>query len=207
MTVQIVPNYISNEDADLLVSGLQNRLMPEQRPGMSSALGQPNSKRASQVNENNPAAELSDNPLENRAIIFASKVVNDIKKTMESFYKVELDLANMNFSKIEEGGFNPLHSDSTKIDGSPWRDDGVPEEIEYSALLYASNYKEDFTGGTVIFPQHDLEIEPEKGTLVFFKGDEHHLHEVKSVESGQRYTMVLFYAKRGNISEESFFTN
>lgn len=208
MTVQIVTNYISDSEADLLVSGLQNRLIPEQREGMSSALGQKNSFAASKVNELNPAVELLDDELENRAIIFASKIVNDIRATMEDFYGIELDLANMNFAKIERGGFNALHSDSTKIDGSPWRDDGIPEEIEYSALLYASDYEKDFLGGLVTFPQHNLEIKPEKGLLVFFKGDEHHLHEVHEVTSGARYAMVLFYARKGNISDgESFFTN
>lgn len=207
MSIQIIDNYISVEDADMLVNGLQNKLMPEPRKGMASVLGQANSKKASQVSVTSPAVELTGYELEDKAILFASQIVNDIRETMEAFYKIDLDLANMNLSRIEEGGFNPLHSDSTKIDGSPWRDDGIPEEIEYSALLYASDYEKDFTGGKLTFPQHNLEIKPKKGTLVFFRGDENHLHEVEAVDSGARYTLVLFYARKGNISEEMFFTN
>ena len=207
MSVQIIENYVSIEKADLLVNGLKNKLLPEPRKGMSAALGQDNSFKASQVSEDSPATFLGDDEYENEAILFASKVVNDIRKEMEKHYGLELDLANMNFAKMEVGGSNPLHSDSTKLDGSPWRDDGVPEEIEYSALLYASDYETDFLGGEITFPQHELTIFPKKGMLVFFKGDEKHLHEVAPVTSGARHTLVLFYSKKGNISKDAFFTN
>ena len=206
MSVQIIKHYISNNDVDMVVSGLQNRFIPEPREGMASALGQRNSLEASKISFLNPAAELGEDEKENEAILFVSEIVNDIKKTMESYYKIELDLVNMNVSRIESGGGNGLHSDSTKNDGSPWRDDGVPEEIEYSALLYLSDHGSDFQGGEILFPQHEIELGPEKGMLVFFKGDHKHLHEVKVVTSGQRYTVVLFYGRKGNVSEESFFT-
>lgn len=207
MTVQVIKSYISSEDAKKIVSGLEKRFMPEPRPGMFSALGQKNSLQASKVSVTNPAAYLGDNEEENNAILFVSQIVNDIKLNMQEFYNIELDLVNMNVSRIETGGGNGLHSDSTKNDGSPWRDDGIPEEIEYSALLYLSEHGEDFTGGEILFPQHDLEILPERGMLVFFKGDHYHLHQVNVVTSGQRNTVVLFYGKKGNISEESFFTD
>ena len=207
MSVQIIKHYISNEDADMIVSGLKNKLIPEPRPGMSSALGQKNSFEASKVSINNPASELGEDELENSAILFVSDIVNKIKNTMEEFYSIDLDLVNMNFSQISEGGYNPMHSDSTKLDGSPWRDDGIPEEIEYSALLYASQSGVDFSGGQIYFPQHNLSVSPDKGSLIFFKGDVDHIHEVQPVESGKRHTLVLFYGKRGNVSETEFFTD
>lgn len=204
MSVQIMKHYISPEEAEATVNNLQNRLTPEPREGMSSALGQKNSLQASKVSLENPAVELGSDENENKSILFISDVVNKIRKTIEDFYETELDLINMSLSRIEQGGFNSLHSDNSEIDGSPRRPDGI-EEVEYSALLYMTDFGKDFFGGEIFFPQHDLEIKPEKGMLVFFKGDHHHIHEVKSVTGGARYTLVLFYGLRGNLSAESIF--
>lgn len=60
----------------------------------------------------------------------------------------------------------------------------------YSSLIYLN---EDYSGGELYFPEHDLEIKPEVGTLICFKGDENTLHGVKKVEEGTRYTISLFW--------------
>ena len=209
MTIQIIKNYITEDDCNLYVSEFDKILVPEPyRPSMAAALGQKNSFTASQVNPDNPITHLRGEESLDLAILKASQLVNDVRETMEQFYGLELDLANVSFARIGKGGKNPLHSDSTKLDGSPWRDDGIPEELEYSALVYCSQNKVDFSGGEVKFPLQDLEINPEKGMLVYFKGDVEHIHEVCEVTDGYRYTFVLFYARKGNVSDgETFFTN
>ncbi len=42
-------------------------------------------------------------------------------------------------------------------------------------------------------PQHEFEIRPEPGMLIAFKGDENHLHGVKKVTEGIRYTWSVFW--------------
>lgn len=205
MSVTIINNYISKDDCKNVIAGLEEFLTPEPRPAMYSALGQKDSLTASKVSKDNPAIDLVGRDPQDFAIIKVSSLVNEIREEMERHYDIELDLANMNFSRITQGGENPLHSDSTKLDGSPFRDDGVPEELEYSALLYFSNYNEDFFGGEIVFPNQDIEVRPMAGTLVFFKGDVEHVHEVKKVSGGARYTLIMFYARRGNVSEFKYF--
>lgn len=207
MSVQVLDNYISEDDCNKYISNFKDMLRKEPRDHMWSAFGQPNSMTASKINKDNPLHILTGNEEVDESLIKASILVNDVREEMERFYGVELDLANVTFSKMEPGGFNPLHSDSTKLDGSPWRDDGIPEELEYSALVYASDYGKDFFGGEIEFPKQGLKIEPKKGTLVFFKGDVEHIHEIYKVTAGERYTFILFYARRGNVSGETFFTN
>jgi hypothetical protein len=82
------------------------------------------------------------------------------------------------------------------LDGSSWNDgSGREDELEYSALLYLSDYGTDFTGGEIIFPKQNLTIYPTKGMLVFFRGDLEHPHEVNTIISGNRYAIVTFFGK------------
>lgn len=60
----------------------------------------------------------------------------------------------------------------------------------YSSLLYLN---EDYEGGELYFPEYNLSIKPEAGTLICFKGDENTLHGVKMVTEGVRYTISLFW--------------
>ena len=60
----------------------------------------------------------------------------------------------------------------------------------YSTLLY---FNADYVGGELYMPQHDFEIKPEPGMLIAFKGDQDHLHGVKVIEEGIRYTWSIFW--------------
>ena len=62
----------------------------------------------------------------------------------------------------------------------------------YSSLLY---FNDDFVGGELYMPQHNFEIKPEPGMLICFKGDENHLHGVKEIEEGIRYTWSIFWTR------------
>jgi predicted 2-oxoglutarate/Fe(II)-dependent dioxygenase YbiX len=89
------------------------------------------------------------------------------------------------------------------LDGKPNREDGLPEEQEYSALLYFSSYGDDFTGGELEFPLQDLIIHPENGDLIIFRGNHLYPHRVSLVTMGMRDTMILFLGKKGNVSDRS----
>jgi predicted 2-oxoglutarate/Fe(II)-dependent dioxygenase YbiX len=66
------------------------------------------------------------------------------------------------------------------------------------SLVYFLN--DDFAGGELVFPDLDLVIEPEPGTLVCFPSDHHYVHEVKPVRSGHRYTVVTWMRVEGTPS-------
>lgn len=118
------------------------------------------------------------------------------KTHLEKFYGKELNKYEGGLVKTTEGAHNGLHSDMYRLDGSPWNDGtGREDELEYSALLYFSDYEKDFLGGQLVFPQHNLILSPKVGTLVFFRGDLDHAHEVTRIESGQRYAMIMFFGE------------
>jgi prolyl 4-hydroxylase len=59
-----------------------------------------------------------------------------------------------------------------------------------------------FTGGELVFPEIDLVVKPEAGTLVCFPSDHHYIHGVNPVISGQRYTIVTWMRVKGTPTME-----
>lgn len=54
-----------------------------------------------------------------------------------------------------------------------------------ATLIYLNN---DYSGGEITFPEHDLLIKPNLGDLIIFPGNINYMHEVKEIQSGIRYT-------------------
>lgn len=132
---------------------------------------------------------------------WADRLISDClykaQKYLEDFYSLKsLDNYEGCLVKLTQGAHNGLHSDMFQIDGSKWNDGtGREDEKPYSALLYLSSYEEDFFGGEIIFPQHDLTVYPKAGDFVFFIGDLDHLHEVNEITSGERYAIIMFFGE------------
>ena len=113
---------------------------------------------------------------------------------IEKQYDVIINDYEVGVVKLAKGAFNGLHSDMYNLDGSPHEDPSKTTR-EFSALVYLSEYGEDFTGGELVFPQHELRHQPKIGDLVFFRGDLEHTHKVRHVLSGERYAIVMFFSK------------
>jgi len=110
-----------------------------------------------------------------------------IVKTIEAHYALTDPLYPdvVNLTRWRPGEFQPPHADRENLDGSPhpfpWRD--------YGCVLYIND---DFEGGGIHFPLQNLQPKITPGMLAFFPGDVTHLHGVKPVTSGIRYTLSCF---------------
>lgn len=62
------------------------------------------------------------------------------------------------------------------------------------SIVYFLN--DDFVGGELFFPELDLLIQPEAGTLVCFPSDHNFVHGVHPVTCGDRYTIVTWMRVR-----------
>ena len=125
----------------------------------------------------------------NEVLPDAEQVVSLIKKHIEQAYDVEILGYDFFIAKMLKGHSNGLHSDTSDYSFG----DEAFAKVGISALLYLSESGKDFTGGELVFPQHETTIEPKSGSLVFFKGDRAHRHGVAQVLSGERTSMVLFF--------------
>ena len=57
-------------------------------------------------------------------------------------------------------------------------------------------FNEDYIGGSLYMPQYDFEIQPEPGMLISFRGDSKHLHGVRMITEGVRHTLSVFWTKK-----------
>jgi hypothetical protein len=97
--------------------------------------------------------------------------------------------------KWEPGAYARLHSDNTDEHGHT----GPFERSRYAAFVYLN---EDFEGGLLKFPSHDISVEPKVGMLAVFAGGHANMHEVTMITKGIRYTLGSFWDDR----EESAYS-
>jgi predicted 2-oxoglutarate/Fe(II)-dependent dioxygenase YbiX len=58
------------------------------------------------------------------------------------------------------------------------------------SIVYFLN--DGYVGGELVFPELDLSVKPEPGTLICFPSDHNYIHGVKPVTAGRRYTIVTW---------------
>jgi hypothetical protein len=203
----VVDDFLDPDLVKELVEFLDPLLKDTPRQAMRGALGYETSAIASSIGRGTPAVVGFEGTPSEKTVRALESVYDRVRLSMEEYFGIEMDMVNCNYQELGEGGNNPLHSDSTKLDGTPWRDDGIEEELEFSALVYLNSVGTDFTGGEIEFPLQDILIEPKAGQLVYFRGDVDHIHEVKTVTSGLRKVLVFFFARKGNVSSVQFFSD
>jgi len=198
MTVQIIENFFVPTFIDNVVKLYSHKLTQvKERKGFFEDIDTPRDTLRPLGIEHKDQIEFKNNETagEQQAIIYMNNMIHMAKTEIESFYNCgDLKSFEGGLVKLTQGASNGLHSDMYQLDGSMWDDGtGRQDELKYSALIYMSEYGKDFTGGKIYFPQQDMEVCPEKGMLIFFKGDLEHTHEVSEVLSGERYALVMFF--------------
>ncbi len=91
--------------------------------------------------------------------------------------------------KWEPGAYARIHSDNTDEQGNS----GAFTRSRYAAFLYLND---DFEGGLLQFPSHEISIKPKVGMLAAFDGGFNNMHEVTLITEGVRYTIGSFWDDR-----------
>ena len=116
---------------------------------------------------------------------------------VEPFYNVKIrDWEPLQLLHYGTGGHYIPHVDAetlyTDEDGLELWEKTLDRDI---SVVYFLN--DDFEGGELFFPNLDLLIKPEAGTLVCFPSDHNYIHGVKPVTSGRRYSVVTWMRVKG----------
>ena len=114
------------------------------------------------------------------------KYILKMKQSLEQFFNVSLSTRPPVIIKWRPGMEQRPHADKQTNDGKP---NPFPT-YDINSLFY---YNDDFEGGELYYPDHDLVVKPKPGLAVAHPGDVNYLHGVKPVISGQRYTTPSFY--------------
>jgi hypothetical protein len=123
---------------------------------------------------------------------FFSDIKNDIIKAVASVHDIEEEKVvqiGYHTQKWEPGAYARLHSDNTDEHGNS----GPFERSRYAAFLYLN---EDFEGGILKFPSHEITVPPRSGLLAAFAGGFENMHEVSIITKGVRYTLGSFWDDR-----------
>lgn len=121
-----------------------------------------------------------------------SDIKSGIMDAVASVHGIERSAVNQigyHTQKWEPGAYARLHSDNTDEHGNS----GPFERSRYAAFLYLN---ENFEGGLLRFPSHDISIPPRTGLLAAFAGGHKNMHEVSLITKGIRYTLGSFWDDR-----------
>jgi predicted 2-oxoglutarate/Fe(II)-dependent dioxygenase YbiX len=202
----IINDFLSEEDCKTLINFLDPLATPTPRNAIDVALGYRNSSLASTAGISAPIHESLNYNKSPAEIDLLTKVFLDVKQKFEEVFGTEVAMTQGMYQVMHVGGLNDLHSDTTDLDGNPLQPDGIPEEMEWSGLLYLNTCGVDYVGGEIVFPKQELSLAAKTGALVLFPGDVEHVHSVNVVTEGDRKNFVFFYGRPENIgSDKSFF--
>lgn len=114
------------------------------------------------------------------------KYILKMKYFLEDAFNVKLSTRPPVIIRWFPGLEQRPHADKQLNDGSP---NPFPN-YDLNSLIY---YNDNFEGGELYYPQHDIEVKPEPGLAVAHPGDINYLHGVRMVTSGERFTTPSFY--------------
>lgn len=174
-----IKNFLFSETCELLVSTFsRDNLRQSEKVGIFGGPGK-GEKESFSVSGIEKITASSDEKDINLGIDIFTGVLTNIEKTASNIFNKNLVLKSYFYSHMKKGGKNLLHVDNYEEKYSK----------DYSAILYLTN---SYTGGNVIFPNQELTIKPDPGTLVAFIGSEDVPHEVEEVVEGDRVNIICF---------------
>lgn len=138
-------------------------------------------------------------------VILPSDYVLDFQRFaeqyLESYFKVSISLENAHapiaFRYPPGVGFVAHHDLVTPIEIERGKYNGQPiVGGDFTVVLFL-NKPEDYKGGELFFPNHNLSVKPPQGSIVAFPAKEYYIHEVRPIIEGVRYSAMCraFYSK------------
>ena len=114
------------------------------------------------------------------------KYITKMQFELERIYSLRLSPRPPVIMKWRPGIEQRPHADKQIEDGRP----NAFVDYDLNSLFY---YNDDFEGGDLYYPQHDIVVRPKPGLAVAHPGDINYLHGVTLVTKGYRYTTPSFY--------------
>jgi hypothetical protein len=116
-------------------------------------------------------------------------MVNDkLGLAVSMVYNKQVTPSSIHAQKWEIGSSANPHSDNSDFDGNP--SEGF-DNLKYVGILYLNS---DYEGGDLYFPEHQISIHPNAGSMYIFSGGVENIHGVTEITSGTRYSIVSFWS-------------
>ncbi len=165
--IKIVPNFITQEEIDYLMSDIDNR-------HYISFVSQKD-------NDGNPVTYMH----QYNGVKDINNIIERCREQIAKFYNIDKEKIrakepHLSVVKWTKGTYLKLHVD----------DLGYVTDNHLPVLIYLNN---DYEGGEIKFELHNLSIKPNPGDFIVFPGNLHYPHEVTEVLSGIRYTLPIWF--------------
>jgi predicted 2-oxoglutarate/Fe(II)-dependent dioxygenase YbiX len=125
------------------------------------------------------------------------KIRDRMHAAVEEFLGKRVKNVTMSGHKYPTGSYADPHSDSSELDGTP----NAWQMNKYACILYLND---NYSGGELYFPQHELDIAPGAGRLLIFEGSHEYLHGVREITSGDRFTILAFWDNESSVYDKKF---
>ena len=161
--VKVIENFLSEKECQILIDLITRFGKAEELPVQWDADLNPTIVRKTYSN-----------------LRIADKYVPMVQELLEKNYGFPVKNKSAFFAKWEAGDKLELHVD----------DLGPTNTNHMATLIYLNN---DYEGGEIDFPTHKLSHKPKTGDLIMFPGNMHYAHEVKTIISGVRWTVPMWF--------------
>jgi len=134
------------------------------------------------INRNNLKTTTGSDIVDKKTLYIANSFLMAFQMCTDRYLdsrKLDKNKYNLNLDRITIKAWNEGQSMGPHFDGQ----DGN-KDLAFSLVAYVND---DYEGGEISFPNHNVTIKPKAGSLIMFPSQEPYIHEVKPIVSGTRY--------------------
>ena len=199
----ITPSGFFGSDKNMIVE-LENFMTKEEVDFLENAAKSINiwDQTESHVNENGTVIYDSNywanrvasgprlNQTDPKIVPIITSLVERLKPVIEDFFNVKANPTGQSIVKWPTGYRQEPHADKELHIGP---DAGLSNDFPWYDLASLFYLNDDYEGGELYFPLHDIKFKPKRGAAYFFPGDMNYIHGVTEVLSGVRFTCPFFW--------------
>ena len=134
------------------------------------------------INRNNLKATTGSDIVDKKTLYIANSFLMAFQMCTDRYLdarKLDKNKYNLSLDRIPIKAWNEGQSMGPHFDGQD-----VNKDLAFSLVAYVND---DYEGGEISFPNHNVTIKPKAGSLIMFPSQEPYIHEVKPIVSGTRY--------------------
>lgn len=134
------------------------------------------------INKNNLKVSTGSDAVDKKTLYIANSIMMAFEMCTERYLaarQLDKDKYNLNLDQVTIKAWNQGQFMGPHFDGQ----DGN-KDLAFSLVAYIND---DYEGGEISFPKHNVTIKPKAGSLIMFPSQEPYIHEVKPITSGTRY--------------------
>jgi hypothetical protein len=134
------------------------------------------------INKGNLKVSTGSDLVDKKTLYIANSILMAFEMCTERYLaarNLDKDRYNLNLDQVTIKAWNQGQSKGPHFEGQDGNTD-----LAFSLVTYIND---DYEGGEISFPNHNVAVKPKAGSLIMFPSQQPFIHEVKPIISGTRY--------------------